>query len=356
MVLLGSTGSIGVNALLIAKRFGITVEALVAGKNIALLNEQIKEHQPKYVAIHDANDRALVNHPNVLVGQAGILELLQKTESFLVVNALVGFVGLAPSIEALRLGKRLALANKESLVVAGHLLDTSHITPIDSEHFGLWYLLGKRPVRGMTITASGGAFRDTPLNELAQKSFQDALKHPNWSMGAKITIDSATMTNKLFELLEAKWLFGVEKLDAIIEPKSLIHAFVDFQDGSTTAHLAAADMKLPIAIALMGEIEEPILPSLDLATIGSFSFQKIEPARYPIWEIKDDVLAHPKRGVVINAANEVGITKFFNQEITILELAERTKKAYRHFEDAIPKSLDEVFEIDGEVRRYCLSF
>lgn len=354
MVLLGSTGSIGVNALLIAKRFGITVEALVAGKNIALLNEQIKEHQPKYVAIHDVNDCALVNHPNVLVGQEGILELLQKTESFLVVNALVGFVGLAPSIEALRLGKRLALANKESLVVAGHLLDTSHITPIDSEHFGLWYLLGKRPVRGMTITASGGAFRDTPLNELAQKSFQDALKHPNWSMGAKITIDSATMTNKLFELLEAKWLFGVDKLDAIIEPKSLIHAFVDFKDGSTTAHLAAADMKLPIAFALMGEIEESILPSLDLATIGSFSFQKIEPARYPIWEIKDDVLAHPKRGVVINAANEVGITKFFNQEITILELAERTIKAYRHFEDAIPKSLDEVFEIDREVRKYCL--
>ncbi len=164
------------------------------------------------------------------------------------------------------------------------------------------------------------------------------------------------MTNKLFELLEAKWLFGVEKLDAIIEPKSLIHAFVDFQDGSTTAHLAAADMKLPIAFALLGEIEEPILPSLDLASIGSFSFQKIEPARYPIWEIKDDVLAHPTRGVVINAANEVGIAKFFNQEITILELAERTIKAYRHFEDAIPQTLDEVFEIDREVRRYCVSF
>ena len=355
MVLLGSTGSIGVNALIIAKRFGIVVEALVAGKNITLLNEQIKEHQPKYVAINDANDRALVNHPNVLVGQEGILELLQKTQSTLVVNALVGFVGLAPSIETLRLGKRLALANKESLVVAGHLLDTSGITPIDSEHFGLWYLLNNRPVRGMTITASGGAFRDTPLNELAHKSFQDALKHPNWSMGAKITIDSATMTNKLFELLEAKWLFGCEKLDAIIEPKSLIHAFVDFQDGSTTAHLAAADMKLPIAFALVGEVEESILPSIDLASIGSFSFQKIEAARYPIWEIKDDVLAHPTRGVVINAANEVGIAKFFNREINILELAERTIQAYRHFEDAIPKSLDEVFEIDREVRRYCLT-
>lgn len=354
MVLLGSTGSIGVNTLIIAKRFGIVVEALVAGKNITLLNEQIKEHHPKYVAISDAKDRALVNHPHVFVGHEGILELLQKTNSFLVVNALVGFVGLAPSIEALRLGKRLALANKESLVVAGHLLETSRITPIDSEHFGLWYLLGKRPVSKMTITASGGAFRDTPLEALPRMSFQDALKHPNWSMGSKITIDSATMTNKLFELLEAKWLFGCENLDAIIEPKSIIHAFVDFKDGSTTAHLAAADMKLPIAFALLGEVEEPLLPSIDLAAIGSFSFQRIEEARYPIWEIKEEILANPTRGVVINAANEVGITRFFNREINIIQLAELTKKAFRFFEDVSPQSLDEVFEIDQEVRKYCL--
>lgn len=354
MIILGSTGSIGVNALIIAKRFGMEIEALVAGKNIALLNEQIKEHHPKYVAISDEKDRHLVKHSEVFVGKEGILELLQKTQSFLVVNALVGFVGLAPSIEALRLGKRLALANKESLVVAGHLLDTSRITPIDSEHFGLWYLLGNRPVLGMTITASGGAFRDTPLTELPHMSFQDALKHPNWSMGAKITIDSATMTNKLFELLEARWLFGCEKLDAIIEPQSIIHAFVHFQDGSTTAHLAKADMKLPIAFALRGEIKEAILPSIDLSEIGSFSFQKIDKERYPIWEIKDEILAHPTRGVVINAANEVGIAKFYNREISILDLARLTLKAYRFFENVNPKSLDEVFEIDREVRQYCL--
>ncbi len=354
MVLLGSTGSIGVNTLIIAKRFGISVEALVAGKNIALLNEQIKEHHPKYVAISDPADRALVHHEKVFVGQEGILELLGLTQSFLVVNALVGFVGLAPSIEALRLGKRLALANKESLVVAGHLLDTKRITPIDSEHFGLWYLLGNRPVSKMTITASGGAFRDTPLEELASKSFQDALKHPNWSMGAKITIDSATMTNKLFELLEAKWLFGCNTLDAIIEPQSIIHAFVDFTDGSTTAHLATADMKLPIAFALLGKVEEPIVPSVDLTTLGGFSFRPIDANRYPIWEIKDDVLKNPTRGVVINAANEVGIGKFYHGDITILELAELTKKAYQYFENAHPKTLDEVFEIDTAVRQYCL--
>ena len=353
MVLLGSTGSIGVNALAIAARFSIEVEALVAGKNITLLNEQIKQFHPKYVCVSDESDVASVLHVKVFVGQKGILEMLNLCQSALVVNALVGFVGLAPSIEALRLNKRLALANKESLVVAGHLLDTSKITPIDSEHFGLWYLLGGRSVRGMTITASGGAFRDTPLEQLPLMSPTDALKHPNWSMGAKITIDSATMTNKLFELLEAKWLFGCDKLDAIIEPKSIIHAFVDFVDGSTTAHLANADMKLPIAFALLGEVQESILPSIDLAQIGSFSFQKICKKRYPIWEIKDDVLANPKRGVVINAANEEAQAKFFRREINILELANLTKKAYRHFENAIPKSLNEVFEIDKEVRVFC---
>lgn len=353
MVLLGSTGSIGVNALVIAQRFNIVVEALVAGKNIALLNEQIKIFHPQYVCISDEADKHLVQHSHVLVGQKGILEILNLSKSTLVVNALVGFVGLAPSIEALKLGKRLALANKESLVVAGHLLDTSKITPIDSEHFGLWYLSHHRPISSMTITASGGAFRDTPIEALSKMSPQDALKHPNWSMGSKITIDSATMTNKLFELLEAKWLFGCEKLDAIIEPKSIIHAFVEFLDGSTTAHLAVADMKLPIAFALLGEVKEKILPSIDLSQIGSFSFQKICEKRYPIWEIKDDVLANPTRGVVINAANEVAQAKFFKREINILGLAELTKKAYRHFENAIPKSLDEVFEIDRDVREYC---
>ncbi|WP_041963154.1 1-deoxy-D-xylulose-5-phosphate reductoisomerase [Sulfurospirillum cavolei] len=354
MVILGSTGSIGVNALIIAERFNVYVEALVAGKNIALLNEQIEKFHPEYVAISDPNDRPFVKHAHVFVGKEGILELLGKCKSHIVLNALVGFVGLAPSIEALRLGKQLALANKESLVVAGHLLDTARITPIDSEHFGLWYLQGKRPVTRMMITASGGAFRDTPLEALPHMSFQDALKHPNWSMGAKITIDSASMTNKLFELLEARWLFGCEQLDAMIEPSSLIHAFVSFKDGSTTAHLAQADMKLPIAFAMLGEIKEEILPPLDLSTLQGFSFQAIDPRRYPIWEIKEEILANPTRGVVINAANEVGVTKFYNREINIVELAELSKKAFFRFKEVSPSNLQEVFEIDREVRAFCL--
>jgi 1-deoxy-D-xylulose-5-phosphate reductoisomerase len=205
----------------------------------------------------------------------------------------------------------------------------------------------------MTIMASGGAFRDTPLNELASQTPAQALKHPNWSMGRKITIDSATMTNKLFELLEAKWLFDINSVDAIMETKSVIHAMINFKDGSSTAHIADADMCLPISYALLCEVDTPIVPHLDLCKIGSLDFREIKSERYPIWEIKDSLLQNPKRGVVVNAANEIAINKFFKNELNILELAEFTKKAYRKFEDVNPTSLSEIFEIDNEVRRYC---
>ncbi len=185
--------------------------------------------------------------------------LIEMSSSDTVVNALVGYAGLAPTLKATSLGKRVALANKESLVVAGEFIDMSLITPIDSEHFGLWYLMNERPVSKLYITASGGAFRDWELENMKDATFSDALKHPNWSMGNKITIDSATMTNKLFELLEAKWLFNTSNIDAVIEKKSIIHALAEFTDGSTTAHFAGVDMKLPIAFALRGEVKEAIL-------------------------------------------------------------------------------------------------
>lgn len=238
MILLGSTGSIGVNTLIIAKRFNLTVEVLVAGRNIKLLNEQILAFSPKFVVISDVKDLPLVNHPHVRAGKDAILEVIQEAESSLVVNALVGFLGLAPTLKAIECGKRIALANKESLVAGGSFVDTSNIQPIDSEHFGLWYLLQDRPVSKMIITASGGAFRDWDLAKLKNATLADTQKHPNWSMGQKITIDSATMANKMFELLEARWLFGEGNYDAIIEPKSMIHALIDFKDGSTTAHFA----------------------------------------------------------------------------------------------------------------------
>jgi 1-deoxy-D-xylulose-5-phosphate reductoisomerase len=352
IVLLGSTGSIGVNTLIIAERYNIAIEALVAGNNIGLLNEQIKKHQPKVVAIANEADRAKVNHSKVLCGTEGILELIEMSHSDTVVNALVGYAGLAPTLKATSLGKRVALANKESLVVAGEFIDMSRITPIDSEHFGLWYLMNERPVSKLYITASGGAFRDWELEKMKDATFSDALKHPNWSMGNKITIDSATMTNKLFELLEAKWLFDTNKVDALIEKKSIIHALAEFRDGSTTAHFAGVDMKLPIAFALRGEVEEAILPPTDLLGMGSLEFLPIEAARYPIWNIKEHILEHPHLGVVVNAANEEAIHAFQVDKCSFFGMSDMVLNAYKKFEDVKASNIDEIIQIDQEVRTY----
>jgi len=352
IVLLGSTGSIGVNTLIIAKRYNMPIEALVAGNNIDLLNHQIKEHQPKVVAIANEADKSKVNHPNVLCGAQGILELIEMSKSDTVVNALVGYAGLAPTLKATSLGKRVALANKESLVVAGEFIDMSLITPIDSEHFGLWYLMNERPVSKLYITASGGAFRDWELDKMKDATFSDALKHPNWSMGNKITIDSATMTNKLFELLEAKWLFNTSNIDAVIEKKSIIHALAEFTDGSTTAHFAGVDMKLPIAFALRGEVEEAILPPTDLLSMGRLEFLPIEAERYPIWNIKEHILEHPHLGVVINAANEEAITAFQKEECSFFGMSEMVLDAYKKFEAIKAEDINEIIQIDKEVRAY----
>ncbi len=354
MIVLGSTGSIGVNALHIARRFNRNVDVLVAGNSIDLLNEQIAEFQPRYVAVAKKASVPLVRHDAVFWGEEGIVEVLQRSKSRFVVNALVGFTGLRPTVEAIRLGKKVALANKESLVVAGEFIDISKITPIDSEHFGLWYLLQDRSVDRMVITASGGSFRDTPLNVLEKATVEEALNHPNWSMGKKITIDSATMTNKLFELLEAKWLFNVEKLDAIIETRSIIHALIDYKDGSTTAHIAHADMKLPIAYALLDRVDEQILSPVDLTEVGSLEFRKIDPQRYPIWEIKEEVLHKPHLGAVVNAANEVGIEAFFAGKIGFMDIARHSVAAFKAFESWRPDRLEDVFTIDKEVRNFTL--
>jgi len=352
IVLLGSTGSIGVNTLIIAKRYGIEIEALVAGQNIDLLNKQIAKYNPKFVSIANCKDRDRVNHSKVFCGESGILELLEQSKSPTVVNALVGYAGLAPTIRAIELGRKVALANKESLVVAGEFIDISKIFPIDSEHFGLWYLMNSRPISKLYITASGGAFRDWDIKDMHNAKFSDALKHPNWSMGNKITIDSATMTNKLFELLEAKWLFGTTNIDAYIEKKSIIHALVEFVDGSTTAHFAGVDMKLPIAFALKERVEDAILPPVDLLKMGSVEFLPIKADRYPIWEIKEHILANPHLGVVVNASNEEAIKRFEKDECNFFEMSKIILDAYKKFENIKARDIDEIIEIDKEVREY----
>ena len=203
----------------------------------------------------------------------------------------------------------------------------------------------------MLITASGGAFRDWPIEKIKNATLEDALKHPNWAMGQKITIDSASMMNKMFELLEARWLFGEGKYDALIETKSLIHALIDYKDGSTTAHFAKANMQLPIAYAVMARADEERLKPVNLLEVGSLEFREITTERYPIWQIREELLKSPKRGVVVNAANEAAIELFVEGKIGFLEISKRVISAFKHFRDE-PNSIEEVFALDSEVREY----
>jgi len=350
LLILGSTGSIGVNTIIIAKKFNIDIEVLSAGRNITLLNTQIKELKPKVVVIQEACDIDKVEHSNVYVGQKGITKAIEESSSNLVVNAIVGFAGLNATLSAIKAKKRIALANKESLVVAGAFIDVSNIVPIDSEHFGLWYLLNNRKIDRLIITASGGAFRDWKIEEIKNATLQETQKHPNWSMGEKITIDSATMVNKLFEVLEAKWLFNTTNIDAIIETKSIIHSLIDFKDGSSTAHIAATSMQLPIAFALDQKMDEKILNHIDLLKIGKLEFKEIEIERYPVWQIKDELLQKPYLGVVVNAANEAAISLFKDKKIGFLQISEFIIKAFKKFNHIKIKNIEDVFKIDNDVR------
>ncbi|MEY4504419.1 MAG: hypothetical protein RL154_713 [Pseudomonadota bacterium] len=269
-------------------------------------------------------------------------------------NAIVGFAGLVPTLELIKAGKQVALANKESLVCAGNFIDCSKIIPVDSEHFGAWYgAVGKNPTK-ITITASGGALRNFDINKIEQASIKEVLAHPNWSMGQKITVDSASMANKLFELLEARWLFGNLEFDAIIEPKSAIHAIVEFKDGASLLQASLPDMKLPIAYSLLGTVNDQIVEPIDWLKINSLEFKKICGARYPIWEIKDYVLKNPNIGCALNAANEVAVGKFLNQEIEFGKIAKIVKKVVKKFENSLPKSIDDIYTIDKEARKVAL--
>ena len=349
MIVLGSTGSIGVNSLFIATKFSIKIEVLVAGYNYALLNEQIKTHNPKIVIVANEEIKSKIIHSNIYCGEEAIISMLRDSKSNLVVNALVGFMGLRPTIESIKLGKTVALANKESLVVAGNFIDTSKIIAIDSEHFAIWYLLNGREVSKITITASGGALRDIPLNEMENISLEKVLSHPNWSMGNKITIDSATMINKVFELIETKWLFHTTKVDALIEKNSYIHAIVDFIDGSSTMQVSNPDMKLAIAFALNRKLSSNILPNLDLSN-KSFEFIPIDKKRYPIWAYKDEIVNNPNLGVVVNASNELAISDFINKKISFNKISQNVIKSIEKYNNLKINNIDDIFEINQEIR------
>jgi 1-deoxy-D-xylulose-5-phosphate reductoisomerase len=351
MVILGSTGSIGVNTLNIAREFSLEVETLVAGNNYNLLNKQIKEFKPKNVVVSNKEIAQKIDFKNVKYGEESILDAIEESESEVVVNALVGEVGLKPTLKTNECGKKLALANKESLVIAGKFVDTSKLTPIDSEHFGLWYLLNDRPIKKLNITASGGALRDYPLETLKTAKLDEVLNHPNWSMGMKITIDSATMVNKLFEVIEAKWLFDIDNIDAVIETSSTIHSFIDFVDGSTTAHIAYPDMRLPISFALLGKVEKEIVSHIDFNKLSKLEFREIDTNRYPIWQIKDEFIKNPDLGVVINTTNEIAINKFVNKEISFGQISKMILENVDKYQGIKIDSLDDIWDIQKEIKR-----
>lgn len=353
MIVLGSTGSIGVSTLYLAKKNNIKIEALACGKNIKLLNKQIKEFKPKFVCIDDIKDKNFVEHENVFCTQEGLKEMISLAKSSLVVNAIVGFAGLNSSIITQKLGKILALANKESLVVAGKFFDNSKIRAIDSEHAALKCLIEERKnIKKLFITASGGAFYKYKIKDLKNVGVKEALKHPNWDMGAKITIDSATMCNKLFELIEAYHLYGIKNIDALIERKSLVHALCEFEDGGMSAYFSNANMKLAISQAILEKHNQAFIEPLDLTKMPNLKFEKISLKKYPIFSLKDEFLKNPDLGVIINAANEVLVYKFLQQKIAFLDIAKGIFKAISHFSNPIISSIDDVFDYDKRVKSY----
>jgi 1-deoxy-D-xylulose-5-phosphate reductoisomerase len=350
MIILGSTGSIGKNTLLIAKEYEQKVEVLTTFQNIELLNRQIEEFSPKIVVVSRKEMISKVNHEKVYFGEEGILRAIEEAKSEVVVNALVGFSGLKPTLKTLELGKRLALANKESLVNAGKFLDISKISPIDSEHFALWYLLNNRKISKMILTASGGAFRDWDISKIKSATSSEALNHPNWKMGKKITVDSASMVNKLFEVLEAHWLFGTKNIDAMIEKKSIFHGLIEFTDGSTTAHISGTDMKLPIAYALFGKVEKEILKPVNLLEMGTFRFSEISKERYPLWNLKEELLKNPEKGAILNSANDFFVKMFLENRISFGEMSRGILDCFDNFENRKPISIDDVFQLDSEIK------
>jgi len=337
IVLLGSTGSIGTQTLDVLDRLreaGIPSEVvgLAAGTNVERLSEQIHRYRPRIVSIgsDEAATRLRKRHRDVEVasGATGLTRLAGLEDADVVVNALVGAAGLAPTLEALDRGKLVALANKESLVIGGELVRRSlrthggSLLPIDSEHNALLQCLqaGRRnEVKRLILTASGGPFLDTPQDALDEVTPSEALRHPNWSMGKRITIDSATMVNKGLEVIEAHYLFDLpyEQIDVVVHPESIIHSLVEYHDGSILAELASPDMRIPIQYALTyPERLETALPRLDLARAATLHLDPLEHGRFPAF---DTVLAAAEKGgtapAAVNAADEVLVERFLNGEI-----------------------------------------
>ena len=369
--ILGSTGSIGVSTLDVVRRHPdkFSVTALAAGTDIALLAEQIKEFRPLAVSIRDEESvqklRELCGEykPDILFGVEGASTIAESDGTDMVVSAIVGAAGLVPTVRAIKAGKHIALANKETLVVAGQLVSDLvkkhkvHLLPVDSEHSAVFQsLAGHRAedVERIILTASGGPFRNTPAEELKQVTLEQALKHPQWSMGAKITIDSATMMNKGLEVIEAHWLFNVpaEKIGVVVHPQSIIHSMVEYIDGCVMAQLGSPDMRAPIAYALAWpERCESGIPKLELAKIGSLTFEEPDMVRFPALRLAFEALKAGKTyPAVLNAANEIAVAAFLDRKIGFIEIAETVEQTLQAHEAYSPVELDDYLQADRWAR------
>lgn len=368
IAVLGSTGSIGTQTLDVVRANGdLEVEALSAGSNIDLLEQQIREFRPKLAAVYheekavQLRERLRDMDVRVVSGMDGLLELAVMPETEILVTAIVGMIGIRPTIAAIEAGKDIALANKETLVTAGHLImplakeKGVQILPVDSEHSAIFQCLSgeeRRSVDKLLITASGGPFRGKKREELRKVTVEDALRHPNWSMGHKITIDSATLVNKGLEVMEARWLFDVELNDiqVVVQPKSIIHSMVQFRDGAVMAQLGTPDMKLPIQYALYYPDRRYLEGErLDFRTLKEITFE--EPDTETFEGLPLAVRASREGGTmptIFNAANERLVAKFLHREIAFLDIYDGIRGAMEHHQKKENPSLEEILDAERE--------
>ena len=375
--ILGSTGSIGVNALNVIDNLPdkFNVKALTAYKNSNALIDQAKKYHPETIVIIDSSEVDFVEESlkgsgvSILHGKEGLLELSARDDVDIMLNALVGSSGMEPTINAIRSSVDVALSNKESLVMAGDIIDNeknksgAKIFPVDSEHSAIWQcLVGEKidDVEKIILTGSGGPFRTRDIKTFKDIKKEEALKHPNWSMGNKITIDSATMMNKGLEVIETKWLFGidVDKIKIIVHPESIIHSMVEFKDKSVKAQLGVPDMKIPIQYALtypdrcFGKWE-----SLDLLKLGSINFESPDINKFPCIALAYEALK--KEGTmpaVLNVANEQAVYRFLNKEIGFMDIPYIIEKACEKHDWVSNPSLDDLLYLETWTTNYVKQF
>lgn len=372
IAILGSTGSIGTQTLEIVRTNGdLEVTALAAGNNIDLLEQQIREFRPKLAAVWkeeraaELKSRVRDMDIEIVSGMDGLLSVAAAPESEILVTAIVGMIGILPTIEAIKAGKDIALANKETLVTAGHIIMPLakergvSILPVDSEHSAIFQSLQggqRKALHKILLTASGGPFRGKKREELKNIQVEDALKHPNWEMGRKITIDSSTMVNKGLEVIEAKWLFGVtvDQILVVVQPQSIIHSMVEYEDGAVIAQLGTPDMKLPIQYALYYP-ERRYLPGdrLDFAALQQITFEK--PDMETFYGLKLAYEAGRRGGslpTVLNAANERAVAMFLDRKIGYLQIPEIIQACMENHKNIEDPTVEEILKTEQETYQF----